>query len=126
MVSPLKWKKPSEGIVRFFEEKAADIKCEKRSMFGYPCAFINNNMFFGTFEDNIFLRLGEAGSKKAMAADNDITAFEPRPGRRMAQYVVVPQKVRNDPRLFERLLAQSVKYASSLPVKERRKRVSKT
>ena len=124
MVRTVKWKKPPEKLIKFFEEKAASVNCEKRKMFGYPCAFIKNNMFFGTFEDDVVLRLGEDGSKKAISVNKDLTPFEPRPGQHMRQYVVAPQKVRDDPKLFDRLLAQSVKYAASLPVKERKKRKS--
>lgn len=121
----MEWKKTPDKLVKFFEKKVADVKCEKRKMFGYPCCFINNNMFIGTHGENLVLRLGDEDRKMAMAAHKDIVTFEPLPGRKMGEYVVVPERVREDDTLFDRLLKQSVKYASSLPAKERKKRGSK-
>jgi TfoX/Sxy family transcriptional regulator of competence genes len=115
------WKKTPEKLVRFFEEKTAPIKCERRKMFGYPCCFMNGNMFVGTFGDDIVLRLGEPDRKKALAQNKDVAPFEPRPGRKMGEYVVVPERIRDDSALFDKLLKQSVEYARSLPPKQKRK-----
>jgi hypothetical protein len=41
----MEWKKTPEELVRFLDEKMAGVKAERRKMFGYPCYFINNNMF---------------------------------------------------------------------------------
>jgi TfoX/Sxy family transcriptional regulator of competence genes len=117
----MEWKKTPEKLVKFFEEKTASIKCERRKMFGYPCCFMNGNMFIGTFGENIVLRLGAPDREKALAGNKDMALFEPRPGSKMGEYVVVPERVRNDPALFDRLLKQSAEYAGSLPPKKKRK-----
>jgi len=116
----MKWSKPPEKLVRFFEEKAAPLDCERRKMFGYPCAFKNGNMFFGTFEDGIFLRMGQGDLEKARAAHRDIRPFEPRPGRPMREYIVLPEKVFADDSVFDPMLEASLRYAGSLPPKKAR------
>ncbi len=112
------WKKPPENLVRFFEEKAAPIDCERRKMFGYPCAFINGNMFFGTYMDGLFLRLGLKEVDEVRARHKDVRSFEPRPGRPLREYVVLPERIHLDDSLFDPLLGASVRYARSLPPKE--------
>lgn len=116
----MKWKKPPEKLVRFFEEKAAPIDCERRKMFGYPCAFINGNMFFGTYTDGLFLRLGQDEVDEVRAAHKDARPFEPRPGRPMREYIVLPERIRLDDSLFDPLLDASVRYARSLPPKKKK------
>jgi TfoX/Sxy family transcriptional regulator of competence genes len=117
----VKWSKPPEKLVRFFEEKAAPLDCEKRKMFGYPCAFKNGNMFFGTFEDGIFLRMGRDELENARAMHPDIRPFEPRPGRPMREYILLPERVLADDALFDPLLDASLRYAGTLPPKRARK-----
>ena len=119
-VREMEWKKSSEELVGFLDRKMTGVKAERRKMFGYPCYFINNNMCTGTFEEGLFLRLGEEGRKKAMAGNEELAFFEPR-GRKMGEYVVVPQKIRDDSAIFDRLLELSIRYVSSLPPKEKRK-----
>jgi TfoX/Sxy family transcriptional regulator of competence genes len=116
----VKWQKPPEKLVRFFEEKAAPLDCERRKMFGYPCAFKNGNMFFGTFEDGIFLRMGQEGVVKARAMHKEIKPFEPRPGRPMREYMVLPEKIFADDSVFDPLLEESLRYAATLPPKKAR------
>jgi TfoX/Sxy family transcriptional regulator of competence genes len=117
----MQWKKTSEELVRFLDEKMTGIKAERRKMFGYPCYFINNNMCIGTFEEGLFLRLGTEGRENAMAEHKQLTFFEPRPGRKMGEYVVVPRNIRDDSAEFDRLLELSIRYVSSLPPKQKKK-----
>lgn len=116
----MKWSKPPGELVRSFEEKVAGIDCERRKLFGYPCAFINGNMFFGTFTDGLFLRLGEKGAGDARARHGDIRPFEPRAGRPMREYVVLPERVRLDDSLLDPLLEAALRYVRTLPPKNRK------
>jgi len=116
----MEWKKTPESLVKFFEEKTANLKCERRKMFGYPCCFLDGNMFIGTFGENLILRLGPKQREAALSTHRDMAIFEPVPGRKMKEYVLVPKKVREDPAAFDRLLDQSVKYAGSLPPKKKK------
>jgi len=121
----MQWKKTSEGLVNFLDEKMAGVKAERRKMFGYPCYFINNNMCTGTFEEGLFLRLGNEGREKAMAEHKELSFFEPR-GRKMGEYVVVPEGLRDDAAQFDRLLEISIDYVSSLPPKQKKKGKGRT
>ena len=116
----MEWKKTPEALVKFFDDKVSGIVCERRKMFGYPCCFIRGNMFIGTFGENIVLRLGPADRERALAAHKDLAVFEPRPGRKMGEYVVVPQRIRDRAAVFDGLLERSVEYARSLPSKQKK------
>jgi hypothetical protein len=115
------WKRSSEELVRFLDEKMAGLKAERRKMFGFPCYFIGGNMFIGTFEDGLILRLGAEGRDRAMARHGQLKFFEPR-GRKMGEYVVVPKEIREDAANFDKLLELSIKYVSGLPPKKKKGR----
>jgi len=115
----MKWKKSPEELVNFLDDKMNGRKAQRRKMFGFPCYFINNNMCTGTFEEGLFLRLGNEGREKAMAEHDELTFFEPR-GRKMGEYVVVPEELRDDAASFDRLLELSIEYVSSLPPKKKK------
>ena len=55
-----KWQKPSEQTIAIYQNIVSQLDgVEKRTMFGCPCAFVNGNMFFGVFQDQLFLRMGD-------------------------------------------------------------------
>ncbi len=49
------WKKPSEELSRFLEERMAPFDVKKKKMFGCPVYFANDNMISGVFENDIFM-----------------------------------------------------------------------
>ncbi len=53
------WKKPNEELSKFLEKKISIFNVTKKKMFGFPAYFVNNNMFAGIFEDDLFIRLSE-------------------------------------------------------------------
>ena len=58
-VSPArKWGPASDEWIEVYNKIAAGIG-DQRKMFGYPCAFVNGNMFAGLFQTGLFLRLSE-------------------------------------------------------------------
>lgn len=116
----MEWKKSPEKLVKFINERMAQEKCEPRKMFGYPCYFINGNMFIGLHQDNLVLRLGEDDRKTAMKKDKDVKVFEPMPGRKMGEYIVIPATIYSNKAAFDALLAKSMKYVSSLPPKQKK------
>jgi TfoX/Sxy family transcriptional regulator of competence genes len=83
-------------------------------MFGYPCAFVNGNMFGGLHEERLFVRLDEAGRRRLLR-EPGATPFEPMPGRRMTEYVVVPHPLTN--RNLPKWLRAALRYAAGLPPK---------
>jgi TfoX/Sxy family transcriptional regulator of competence genes len=116
------WKKSPEELITFLTENLKDVDCQSKQMFGYPVYFINNNMFIGAHQEDLFLRLAAEDRETAQATYEGITPFEPMPGRIMKDYVTIPKTVYRDKQIFTELLAQSIHYVSSLPPKEKKKR----
>lgn len=95
------------------------IDCEFRKMFGYPAYFKNGNMFAGLVGDMLFLRLSESDREEIMRLQPAIRPLEPRPGKVMKEYVVLPEDLYRDEKLFDAWLKRSYDYASSLPAKKK-------
>lgn len=113
--------KSPEELVQLFERAMKDFPiATQRKMFGYPCVFVNGNMFTGLFQDEMFLRLNDQ-DRAAIRKEYGTSLFEPMPGRPMRQYVMVPRYVRNSPRLLRSWLTKGMEYAKSLPPKVKRK-----
>jgi TfoX/Sxy family transcriptional regulator of competence genes len=121
MVMPkMKWRKAPESLIRRFDEVLPDNPAvERRSMFGYPCAFINGNMFCGLYQESFIVRLADDERAKFLTRPG-AAVFEPMPGRPMKQYVVVPPSVLADDTAIRGSLQDSVDYVSSLPKKEKK------
>ncbi len=120
----MKWEKsPPELVEKFntFVPEKADV--EKRKMFGYPCSFINGNMFMGLYEKNMFLRLSEKDREEFLKLDR-AGPFEPVTGRPMKQYVVIPPWLIEDKKELSLWIERSYEYASNLPPKKKRKKKS--
>ncbi len=68
---------------------------EVRPMFGQRAAWVNGNMFMGTFEDRLVVRLPDDGRAELAAAGGE--RFEPM-GRPMREYMMLPAAMHADPR----------------------------
>ncbi len=115
------WKKPSEELSQFLDERMASFDVKKKKMFGCPVYFANENMISGVFETDIFIRLPEQDREKIISENDEVMPFEPVKGRVMKEYVVLPDSLYNDPEKFHELLRSSYEYVSSLPAKKRKK-----
>ena len=112
------WKKSPPEITAAFEKaKPSDPGVKARPMFGYPALFLNGNMFAGTYQDKIVVRLGE---EPTIAGAKTAKPFEPMPGRPMREYVVVPDAVVKSPANLRAWVAQAQAYAKKLPAKKAR------
>jgi TfoX/Sxy family transcriptional regulator of competence genes len=113
----MKWEKaPQETIDLFHRIAPEGHGIVSRSMFDYPCRFLNGNMFIGVFQDKIILRLGEQ-DRKTFFQEYNSSPLEPMPGRPMKEYVVLPQKILDSKALLESWVSKSFAYASRLPAK---------
>jgi TfoX/Sxy family transcriptional regulator of competence genes len=117
-----KWQKASPELTAYFEESTAGIDCEHRIMFGYPCCFLNGNMFTGVFRDVIIVRLSKPDRVQTLKRLKGSRQFEPLPGRVMKEYLSLPEKIYRDEKIFEDLLMKSIKYCATLPRKEKKKK----
>ncbi|MHB1356590.1 MAG: TfoX/Sxy family protein [Anaerolineae bacterium] len=113
------WRKAPPELIVFLKELVnPNPQVELRTMFGYPCAFVNGYMTAGLFADRMFVKMDTAGAHKLLELPG-ANPFEPSPGRVMSGYVLVPENLRASPDL-EVWLEQSFAYAASLPPKTRK------
>jgi TfoX/Sxy family transcriptional regulator of competence genes len=59
-----------------------------KPMFGHLAAFVNGNMFTGTFGHKVFVRVGGQDRDRLLASGGE--DFAPMPGRPMNGYVCLP------------------------------------
>ncbi len=116
----MKWKKPSEELNLFLRKQLENVDCQSRMMFGCLTYFINNNMFIGAFQRNIFIRFAPADIEETLKKFPNTERFKPRPGRVMREYISLPESVYKKKDVFSKLLRKSVRYARSLPPKKKR------
>jgi hypothetical protein len=102
-------------LIETFGATAPGPPAAQRKVFGYPTAFINGNMFFGIFGENMFLRLPKDLQQKMIESGG--RTFEPMPGRTMREYVVLPDSVVGNRGELKGWIAKSLAYARELPIK---------
>jgi TfoX/Sxy family transcriptional regulator of competence genes len=89
-------------------------------MFGNISAFVNGNMFFGLFGDDLFLRLsGEDRSE--LLKSKGASVLEPMKGKPMKDYVVIPKTWRERPETVRAWISKSLGWSSKLPPKKTKK-----
>jgi len=121
----MQWKKSPPALIEAFGASLPrDPRAERRSMFGYPCAFVHGQMFTGLHEARMVVRLDERGRTELLAIPG-AEPFEPMPGRFMREYVVVPPRiVENGPALCE-WVERAFAYALTLPPKEKKAKAAR-
>jgi len=87
----MEFRKSPQKLIDTFEASMPGAPAVKRQMFGYPCGFVNGNMFMGLFADAMFVRLPEDSREELMSIG--AKPFEPIPGRPMRDYVVIPDTI---------------------------------
>jgi len=110
--------KPSPKLIARFERTLpADPRVVRRQMFGCQCAFTGGQMFAGLFQQQLFVRLGEA-ERTALLAEPGAAPFAPVSGRVLREYVCVPRPLTS--LRLPRWLAAAFAYTSALPPKAAR------
>lgn len=89
-----------------------------KPMFGHRGAFVNGTMFMGVFGDRVLVRLAEADRPKLLAEEG-ATHFEPMPGRRMGEYVLLPLDWIDDPSQAQPWVTRALAYARTVPPKKK-------
>lgn len=114
------WQKsPPELIEAFYAALPADPRVDRRKMFGFPCAFVNGNMFVGLHESNLIVRLDEKKREDLFTLGGAV--FAPMKGRIMREYVAVPEKMKTGPASLAAWVEQAFNYAATLPKKKAKK-----
>lgn len=114
----MEWKKVSTEIAEFIDHELTPFNCDKKKMFGCPVYFVNNNMFAGVQQDNLFIRLSEKDREEIFALNDEVKSFEPMEGRIMKDYVVLPESVFTQKEFLDQWLNRSYSFVSSLAPKE--------
>jgi len=117
------WKKTSPALVATFDKALpASPSVTRRPMFGYASAFVNGNMFAGTFQDTIVVRLTET-DRAVLLKVKGAAPFEPM-GHPMKEYVVVPASIVAKSKDLGAWIERGHRYALTLPAKSATKKTT--
>jgi TfoX/Sxy family transcriptional regulator of competence genes len=119
----MKWRKPPEELVEYFNEVMPDgpQPVESRPMFGAPCCWTGGNMFAAVHQESMIVRLSPE-DRAALLAEPGAALFEPMEGRPMREYVVIPPRIRDDRDAVGVWLRRALAYTASLPPKAKKPR----
>ena len=109
---------PSPELIAAYETALPDdIRVTRKTMFGSPCAFVNRQMFFGTFEESLVARVGPA-RVRTLAQQEGMQVFTLSPDKQWDDYVQM--NLNGDPALFAELASEALSWAAALPKKVKR------
>lgn len=115
------WDKSSQGLVELFAELAPrEPGVEERKMFGWPCCFLDGNLFTGLHKESMIFRLPE-GDRAEFLGQEGAAEFSPMPGRPMKEYVAAEGPLLRDKTNLAKWIARSLAYARTLPPKAKGK-----
>lgn len=97
-----------------------DDRVTVRPMFGNISAFVNGNMFFGIFGNDLFVRLS-IEDREELLKNKGASMLEPMKGRPMKDYVVVPKIWLDRPDTVRFWISKSLEWSSKLPPKKTKK-----
>lgn len=111
------WQKSPQYLVDTFYEMMEEFSgIELKKMFGYPCAFINGNMFIGLHEGNMAVRVPPDFREEAL--NNHVGfIFAPMKGRVMKEYIALSSQVIADKSQLRTIILHSLEFVKSLPKK---------
>jgi TfoX/Sxy family transcriptional regulator of competence genes len=95
----------------------AEFSAQKKMMFGSPVYTVGGNMFTGVHQRALFLRLSPADQAALIQAYPEAGPFEPMPGRRMKEYLVLPEALYRNEEDLDEWLNRGYQLAASLPPK---------
>ena len=107
------WRKAPPQLVALFDSVIPiDPRVERRQMFGYPAAFADGKLFAGLHQEDFILKLPDQ-DRERLRREQGAQPFEPMPGRRMREYVVLPEAMLSDRKALDMWLVRSLAYAVS-------------
>ena len=112
------WKKSSRELQERFDAALPEHPAvERRKMFGYPCAFVNDNFFCGLFEESVVVRL-PGGMNEEFAETRDAAVFNPmQRGKGMTDWWLLPTAVSESDKGLRAFLAAAFTEVVLLPPK---------
>jgi TfoX/Sxy family transcriptional regulator of competence genes len=114
------WEKSSSDLVDLFNQAVpAGPNIQVKKMFGYPCAFVNGNLFTGLFKQSMIFRLSP--SDLAAFLDQPGTSlFEPMPGHKMKGYGVLRNPFDAGDEEVSNWMKCALQFGARLPAKKPR------
>ena len=107
------WRKSSPQLVALFDSAVPrDPRVARRQMFGYPAAFANGKLYASLYQESFILKLA-AEDRELLQSTQGALPFEPMPGRRMKEYVVLPRAVLADRAALDMWLSRSLAYVAA-------------
>ena len=117
----LKIPRPDKESVDLFQSLVPkDDRVAVRPMFGNISAFVNGNMFFGVFGNDLFVRLSSKDQLELLK-NKGSSMLEPMKGKPMKDYVVLPNTSRAKPETLRSWISKSLEWSSKLPPKKAKK-----
>ena len=114
------WEKSSEQLVALFEELAPqDPGVTSKKMFGWPCCFVNGNLFAGLHKQSMIFRLPDA-DRAAFVELGGTRNFEPMPGRKVKGYMIMADPLDRDRSVLAQWMRRSLAFTRSLPPKAKK------
>lgn len=115
--------RPNATTIAYYDRNVpADPRAVKGQMFGHPCAFVNGNMFFGTFAQTVVARVGK--ERAAALLGPNLRIFEPMAGRAWAEYVQWGAEVLPDQQALA-FAQEALEATAAMPAKEKKKPAAK-
>ena len=117
-MSRLKIPRPDKETVDLFRSLVPeDGRVAIRPMFGNISAFVNGNMFFGVFGNDLFVRLSDE-AKAELLKNRGASMLEPMKGKAMKDYVVLPRTWSAKPETLRSWISKSLEWSIKLPPKK--------
>jgi TfoX/Sxy family transcriptional regulator of competence genes len=121
------WEKSSPELVDLFSELVPlDPAVSQKKMFGWPCCFVNGNLFVGLHKQSMIFRLSD-DDRSAFLKLEGTADFEPIPGRKMRGYAILANPIRRGRKDLTHWIGRALEHSRSLPTKVKAKRaIAKT
>ena len=110
---------PREAVALFDAVIEAVPGIERKTLFGYPCGFVNGYMTVGLHADDFFVRL-PAEEQMPLLKLKGGGHLEVMPGRPMVEYVVLPASVRAKKAEVKRWVERAVDHARRMAPKAKK------
>ena len=102
----------AEAVAAYEAALPTDDRVERKRMFGVPCAFVNRQMFFGTFGPSVIARVGPK-RVATLVAQPGMKVFVPTEGKPWEDYVQV--ETFDDAALLTTLAAEAMTWTLRVP-----------
>lgn len=114
------WEKSSERLVALFEQLAPqDPSVTSKKMFGWPCCFVNGNLFAGLHKQSMIFRLHDT-DRAAFLELGGTGDFEPMPGRKMKGYMIMAEPLDRERSILAQWMRRSLAFTRALPPKAKK------